>query len=145
VPERCLELLRSARLIIHAGDFASVAAFDELRALGPPVEAVHGNNDEPALRALLPERTVVEVGETRIGLVHDGGRKPGREARLGAWFAGCDAVVYGHTHMPQAERVDGVWILNPGSPTQRRRATSRSLLLLEIAGKTLRPTLVALS
>jgi uncharacterized protein len=145
LPDRCVELLRSADLILHAGDVSGLAAFEELRALGPPVRAVHGNVDEPALAALLPERLVVEVGETRIGLVHDGGRRAGREARLAAWFPRCDAVVYGHSHLPQVELVDGVWILNPGSPTERRRAPDRTMLLLHTQGAELRPELVALS
>lgn len=117
----------------------------ELRALGPPVEAVWGNADEPELRASLPEELVVEVGDVRIGLVHVPGPRIGRDARLRARFPGCDAIVYGHTHQPQVERVDGVWILNPGSPTERRRSPARSLLLLEIHEKTLRPELVTFS
>lgn len=59
-------------------------------------------------------------------------------------FPGCDAVVYGHTHVPQAERIGGVWILNPGSPTERRRAPARSMLMLEVERERLRPALVAL-
>ncbi len=78
-------------------------------------------------------------------MVHDGGRKVGREARLATWFADCDAVVYGHSHVPQVERVGGLWFLNPGSATQRRRAPACSIVLLEVAGKTLRPKLVTLS
>jgi len=98
-----------------------------------PVEAVFGNMDEPALQASLPERRVVEVEGARIGLVHIAGPRGGREERLASSFAGCDAVVYGHTHVPQVERHRGVWILNPGSPTERRRAPSRSLIVLELA------------
>jgi putative phosphoesterase len=64
--------------------------------------------------------------------VHDAGRRAGREERLVARFRGCDAVVHGHTHVPQAERHGGVWILNPGSPTERRRSPSRSMLVLSV-------------
>jgi uncharacterized protein len=117
---------------------------EELRALGPPVEAVFGNADEPALREVLPRQRVVGVADARIGLVHVPGPAVGREARLAARFPGCGAVVYGHTHVPQAERVGGLWILNPGSPTERRRAPARSMLLLKVEGKRLRPTLVTL-
>jgi putative phosphoesterase len=117
----------------------------ELRALGPPLEAVWGNADEPELRASLPEELVVTVEDVRIGLVHVPGPRRGREARLRERFPGCDAIVYGHTHQPRVERVEGIWILNPGSPTERRRSPARSLLNLEIRGKTLRPELVTLS
>jgi putative phosphoesterase len=122
-----------------------VAALEELRALGPPVEAVWGNADEPGLRAVLPEELVVEVERARIGLVHVPGPRAGREDRLRARFPGCDAVVYGHTHLPQVELVEGTWILNPGSPTERRRAPARSLLVLDVAGKTVAPELVTLT
>jgi putative phosphoesterase len=142
--EECVELMRAADLILHAGDISTLAVLEELRALGPPVEAVFGNADEPALRQVLPRQRVVGVVDARIGLVHVPGPAVGREARLAARFPGCEAVVYGHTHVPQAERVGGVWILNPGSPTERRRAPARSMLLLEVEGKRLRPTLVTL-
>lgn len=144
LPERCLELLGGAELILHAGDVSSVAALEELQALGPPVQAVHGNADEPGLRRLLPERRVVEVEQVRIGLLHVPGPRIGREARLAARFPDVDAVVYGHTHVPQAERFGRVWILNPGSPTERRRAPSRSMLLLDVRERLLEPQLIEL-
>src|SRR5262249_30700307 len=127
------------------GDVSSVAAFEELQALGPPVEAVHGNADDPGLRRLLPESRVIEVDQMRIGMLHVPGPRAGREARLAARFPGVDAVVYGHTHVPQAERMEGVWILNPGSPTERRRAPSRSMLLVDARDGRLEPQLLALS
>lgn len=115
----------------------------ELEAFAP-VEAVHGNMDEPVLRADLPERRVVVVEGSRIGLVHVAGPSAGREERLVSWFPDCDAVVYGHTHVPQLERHRGVWILNPGSPTERRRARHRSLIALGVTGNRLDPRLVEL-
>jgi uncharacterized protein len=139
-----VELLRGADLILHAGDISSASALAELRRLGPPLEAVYGNADEPALREQLPEERVLEVEATRIALVHIPGPRAGREARLTRRFPGCDAVVYGHTHMPQADRVEGIWILNPGSPTERRRASTRSMLVIHVGGRTLEPVLVAL-
>lgn len=117
---------------------------DELRALGPPVDAVYGNVDEPELRATLPQRLVVEIEELRIGLVHVPGPRAGREARLASWFPGCAAVLYGHTHAPQVELVDGLWMLNPGSPTERRRSPARSMLVLDVARRRFEPELVTL-
>jgi len=105
----------------------------ELEAFAP-VEAVFGNIDEPTLREALPERRIVSVEGVRIGMIHIAGDRSGREERLVSWFPGCDAVVYGHTHVPQVEQYRGVWILNPGSPTERRRAPQRSLLVLRVAG-----------
>ena len=130
-------------MILHAGDVVAASVLRELEAFAP-VEAVYGNMDEPALRAELPERRVVEVEGVRIGLVHIPGARAGREERLVSWFAGCSAVVYGHTHVPQVEQHRSVWILNPGSPTERRRAPHRSLIVLEVAGDRLEAALVEL-
>ena len=139
-----MEWLRRADLILHAGDFVAASVLDELRALAP-VEAVRGNMDEPALQATLPERLVVTVEDVRIGLVHIPGSRAGREERLARWFPGCAAVVYGHTHVPQLERQRDVWIVNPGSPTERRRAPGHSMALLEVAGGTFQFRLIGLS
>jgi putative phosphoesterase len=105
---------------------------------------VRGNADEPALKALLPPERVVEVDAARIAMCHVPGPKAGREGRLLARFPDCDAVVYGHTHVAQVERVGSVWVLNPGSPTERRRASAagHSMLLLEIDGSRIEPTLL---
>lgn len=144
LPEACAEALRGSDLILHAGDLSAVSALEELRALGPPVEAVYGNVDEPALRALLPEERVVAVEDARIGMVHIPGPAAGRAERLIERFPGCDAVVFGHTHLPLVEQHAGVWLLNPGSPTERRRGRFRSFLLLHVTGRRIRPELVEL-
>ena len=101
--------------------------------------------DETALREALPRDLVVEAGGATIGMVHVPGPRAGREARLVARFPGCAAVVYGHTHVPEVERHEGVWILNPGSPTDRRSAPVHSMLELEVEAGEIRPELVTLS
>jgi putative phosphoesterase len=136
--------LRAADVVLHAGDFVSAAILEELRALGPPVEAVHGNMDGPALKAALPKQQVVEVGGLRIGMVHDAGPRAGREARLAARFEDCEAAVYGHTHVPQVERFQHLWVLNPGSPTDRRRQPVHSMIVLRLRGRRITPELVTL-
>jgi uncharacterized protein len=102
---------------------------EALRELGP-VEAVHGNMDDAALRGVLPRERVVDAEGLRIGLVHDPGPRHGRHERLRAAFPGCDLVAYGHTHLPEAVLDDGVWILNPGSPTERRRAPAHTMAVI---------------
>jgi hypothetical protein len=97
--------------------------------------------DEPGLRAELPERLVVEWEGARVGLVHDAGPGRGRHDRLLEWFPACDLVAYGHTHVPEVSRVAGAWVVNPGSPTERRRSPFHSLAVVE-GGV---PRLVALS
>jgi putative phosphoesterase len=144
LPEACVQRLRAADLILHGGDFTGQAFLEELLALGPPVEAVYGNMDEPALKASLPKERVVEVGGARIGMVHIPGPRVGREARLVARFPGCDAIVYGHTHVPQVDEHEGVWIFNPGSPTERRSSPERTMLEIVVTGRNLAPALISL-
>jgi putative phosphoesterase len=144
LPAECVRRLEAADLILHAGDFVSTGVLDELSRLAH-VEAVAGNMDEPALLAALPERRVVEVGGARIGIVHVPGPAVGRGERLAAAFPGCEAVVYGHTHMPDISRMGTVWILNPGSPTERRGSPVHSMLVLDVEAGEIRPELVTLS
>jgi hypothetical protein len=138
-----VQRLEAADLILHAGDFVAASVLEELRRHGP-VEGVYGNMDECVLRDSLPKQRVVEVGGARIGMVHVPGPRAGREARLVSRFPGCGAVVYGHTHIPQVERHRGVWILNPGSPTERRGAPAHSLLVLSVEDGEIEPELVTL-
>ena len=144
LPEECVKRLRAADLVLHAGDFVSTGFLEELRGLGPPVEGVSGNMDEPALKAALPTQQVVEVGGLRIAMVHDAGPRVGREARLAARFEDCEAVVYGHTHVPQVERFQHLWVLNPGSPTDRRKQPVHSMIVLRLRGRRITPELVTL-
>lgn len=145
LPEECVSRLAAAELVLHAGDFVTLGVLEDLREIGPPVEGIHGNMDDPDLKQLLPKQRVVEVGDFRIGMVHNPGPRNGREARLAARFADCQAVVYGHTHVPQVERFEDVWILNPGSPTERRTAPIHGMIELGITGSDITPELVTLT
>ena len=141
LPESCLEELRGADAILHAGDIASVGALEELRTLGPPVHAVLGNVDEPALASLVPEELVVELGGVTFGMRHIGVSGESLLER----FPGCAAVVFGHSHLPVVERRGAVWLLNPGSPTERRRAPFHSMIVVRIGGGEVFPELVRLT
>jgi uncharacterized protein len=123
LPDACVERLRSADLILHAGDLVTAGVLADLRALGPPVQAVHGNVDDAQVRTLLPSARLVNAGGARIAMTHDAGPAAGRLERLRARFADADAVVFGHSHVPLHERDEptGFQIFNPGSPTDRRR------------------------
>jgi uncharacterized protein len=126
----CLEILRAAELIVHTGDLTSLVVLDELERYAP-VRAVHGNIDDAAARVRLPARLACEHDGLRIGVVHDGGPRAGREARLRGWFADCDLIAYGHTHVPEVVSYNGCWIVNPGSPTERRRSPARTMAIVE--------------
>jgi uncharacterized protein len=134
LPEACIERIDAADLLLHAGDFSTLDVLRKLEAIGPPVLGVQGNVDSAELRRLLPEERVVEAGGARIAMVHDAGPRAGRLARMRARFGErADVVVFGHSHMPLHEQGDdGFQILNPGSPTERRRAPRHTMGLIRV-------------
>jgi uncharacterized protein len=138
--------LRLADRILHAGDLTAPFVLDLLEGFAP-TDAIAGNNDPPELQDRLGTSRVVEVERVRIGLTH-GHLGPGRTTPERAWrtFAQADppvdAIAFGHSHQPLIERRDGVWLLNPGSPTDRRRQPAFSFLRLLIEGSDLRPELM---
>ena len=127
LPAACVEQLRGADAILHAGDLMELSVLAELEAIGPPVHAVRGNVDSAELQARLPLTRIVQVEGVRIAMVHDSGPAHGRLARLRRRFPEADAVVFGHSHLPLHEERDGFAIFNPGSPTERRRAPHHTM------------------
>ena len=108
--------------MVHAGDWVDVALLDLVERRARRLLAVHGNNDHGALRDRLPEVARAEVGGVRIAVVHETGDKKGREARCAARFPDVDVLVFGHSHIPwDTTAPNGLRLLNPGSPTDRRR------------------------
>ena len=136
IPDACVERMRSADLIVHAGDVSTPEALGEIEALGPPVAAVHGNVDSAELRARLPEARMVEADAARIAVVHDAGPSRGRLQRMRLRFPDADAVVFGHSHVPLHEATpDGAFqIFNPGSPTDRRRQPRHTMGIARVDG-----------
>ena len=144
IPDECVERMRAADAILHAGDVSELEVLEEIEALGPPVYAVRGNVDSWELQARLPARRTVELGGARIGMVHDAGPATGRLARLRRQFPDADAVVFGHSHIPLYERADGFAIFNPGSPTDRRRQPHHTMGLATISDGAVAFELIAL-
>jgi uncharacterized protein len=133
LPDACVERLRAADLILHAGDLIRLSVLRELESYGRVV-AVHGNVDDDAVRAALPAAAAIDAEGLTIGLVHDGGPAKGRLARLRRRFPGADAVVFGHSHIPRHELMsDGFQIFNPGSPTERRSAPAHTMGIATVA------------
>ena len=143
LPADCVERLKRAQLILHAGDLMTTAVLEELESYGP-VRAVHGNVDERELRRRLPETDLVDIDGAQIGLIHDAGPAKGRFTRLRRRFPQADAVVFGHSHIPLLERSDdrGFQIFNPGSPTERRRSPHHTMGLARVVRGSLRFELV---
>lgn len=123
LPEELLARLPHADVVIHAGDWVDTATLDLLEARSRRLIGVHGNNDGPELRARLPEVARAELGGVRLGVVHETGPAQGRERRCAERFPDLDVLVFGHSHIPwDSTAADGrLRLLNPGSPTDRRR------------------------
>jgi putative phosphoesterase len=138
LPPRAVEQLASADVILHCGDVVSAALLDDLRAHAP-VHAVLGNNDDADLQATLPESLELDLDGVTVAMVHDSGPRRGRPARLARRFGNAAVVVFGHSHIPVDEAgVDGQWLMNPGSATQRRRQPHHTVGVLELADGTVR-------
>jgi uncharacterized protein len=132
IPDECVERIAAADLILHAGDFASVEALEEIEAIGPPLAAVHGNVDSTEVRRRLPAERTVDAGGVRIAMLHDAGPSRGRIERMRARFPDAAAVVYGHSHIPLHEEREGFQLFNPGSPTDRRRQPRHTMGLARV-------------
>ena len=136
VPRRAKDLpaevwtaVEEAHAVLHAGDWVDVALLDELERRSAHLIGVYGNNDGPALRARLPEVARATLGGVRFAVVHETGGKQGREQRAAAAYPDVDVLVFGHSHIPwDTTASTGLRLLNPGSPTDRRREPDRTYL-----------------
>jgi putative phosphoesterase len=141
VPKRARDLppavwaaIDAADVVLHAGDWVDIALLAAVRARARRLIGVYGNNDGPALRAELPEIARVDLAGLRIAMIHETGPAAGRERRCAARFAGHDVLVFGHSHIPwDTAAHSGLRLLNPGSPTDRRRQPYGTYVTAEIA------------
>jgi hypothetical protein len=112
----------SADVVVHAGDWVDEAALDTLAARSARLIGCYGNNDGPALRRRLPEIAHADVDNLSIAVVHETGPSAGRNGRCESRFPDVALVVFGHSHIPwDSTTASGLRLLNPGSPTDRRR------------------------
>jgi uncharacterized protein len=129
VPKRARELpaevwreVEAADVVMHAGDWVDERLLDEFESRAHQLVGVWGNNDHGALRTRLPEVARVEIEGIRFGVVHETGPSKGREERCSGQYADLDVLVFGHSHIPwDSTTASGLRLLNPGSPTDRRR------------------------
>lgn len=122
LPAEVWSAVDDADVVIHAGDWVNLAAFEQLSQRSRRLVACWGNNDGEELRALMPERADVVLGGVRFSVVHETGAATGRERRMAAAYPETDVLVFGHSHIPWDTVADnGLRLLNPGSPTDRRR------------------------
>jgi putative phosphoesterase len=122
LPAEVWQAIEAADVVVHAGDWVDVALLDEVERRSADLVGVFGNNDGPALRRRLPEIAHRTLEGVRIAVVHETGPKQGREQRCAERFPDTDVLVFGHSHIPwDTTAATGLRLLNPGSPTDRRR------------------------
>jgi putative phosphoesterase len=122
LPEQVWRAVEAADVVVHAGDWVEAALLDELEQRATRVIGVWGNNDGPELRSRLPEVARESIDGIRFAVVHETGQAVGREARSDAAHPLTDVLVFGHSHIPwDTVSQAGMRLLNPGSPTDRRR------------------------
>jgi putative phosphoesterase len=112
-----LHVFENVDHIIHAGDIGDDLIIAELKKLAP-VTFVRGNNDD----ATGYEIKRVAVGELRILVTHILPRPSdiGKNVRAALQKKPADVVVFGHSHLPHNEVIDGVRFFNPASAGPRR-------------------------
>ncbi|MEU2349420.1 metallophosphoesterase [Modestobacter sp. NPDC049651] len=139
LPHSLWSAVESADLVVHAGDWVDVALLDELERRARRLEGVYGNNDHGPLRERLPEVARFEVERVRFAVVHETGDAKGREARCAERFPDADVLVFGHSHIPwDTTAATGLRLLNPGSPTDRRRQPHATYLTATVDDGALR-------
>jgi putative phosphoesterase len=122
LPDEVWAAVDSSDVVIHAGDWTTAGLLEDLSTRSARLIGCHGNNDGADLRAGLPLVARAELDGVRLAVVHETGQKQGRERRMAALYPDVDVLVFGHSHIPWDTRADtGLRLLNPGSPTDRRR------------------------
>lgn len=145
LPDAVLHAADAADKVLHAGDWVAASVLDDLSAHAE-VLGVYGNNDGADLRARLPEVARRDIDGVRVAVVHETGDARRREARIDAAFDDIDVLVFGHSHIPwDTTTPGGIRLLNPGSPTDRRRQPRHTMMTAVADGGVLRDvTLIGL-
>jgi putative phosphoesterase len=122
LPASVWDRVARADVVLHAGDWVEPPLLDELQARAQRLVGCWGNNDGDELRRRLPERADVVLEGVRFTVVHETGASGGRDARMARLYPDTDVLVFGHSHIPwDTTAPSGLRLLNPGSPTDRRR------------------------
>lgn len=135
LPAELWDRVEAADVVIHAGDWVTAQLLDHLEHRAQRLIGVYGNNDGPDLRSRLPEVARVTLDGLRVAVIHETGAKTGRELRADRTFPETDLLVFGHSHIPwDSVSPSGLRLLNPGSPTDRRRQPTGTYLTADISG-----------
>jgi putative phosphoesterase len=144
LPRALLRAAARSDLVLHAGDVTTADVLDALSACAP-VHVALGNNDREDVAAFgaSPEISLA-IEDVVVAMVHDAGPRAGREGRLARRFPNADLVVFGHSHIPMITELDGRRLLNPGSPTWKRREPRPTYATVTVDGRRTRIRIVQL-
>jgi hypothetical protein len=131
LPRAIFDIFKGVELILHAGDIVEMSVLDELGTIAP-VEAIAGNMDDSEVHMKLPYKKLLSVGKYKLGLIHGKYKIDIQREMIRKEFDDVDLIVYGHSHNPFWGRENGVYFLNPGSPTDKRYAPYNSVAVLEV-------------
>ncbi len=133
LPDQVWSAIDHADVVIHAGDWVDARLLDECEKRARRLVGVWGNNDHGVLRDRLTEVAHAEIDGVRFGVVHETGPAKGREERCSARYGDLDVLVFGHSHIPwDTTSESGLRLLNPGSPTDRRRQPHCTYMTLTV-------------
>ena len=131
IPSQLVQDLKTADLIIHAGDWQTMGVYKEFSKYAR-VEGVVGNVDDPDIQQHLREKEILWLNGFKIGVIHGHGQKMTTEKRVLAAFEedDIDCIIFGHSHIPLLKYVNDILLFNPGSATDKRRQHSYSYGIL---------------
>lgn len=142
LPQRVWDEVDAADLVVHAGDWVEEGLLDRLQEHSARLLACWGNNDGAELRARLPETARATIEGVRLAVTHETGAATGRGTRADRVHPATDLLVFGHSHIPwDTTTPGGMRLLNPGSPTDRRRQPTGTFLVVELSRGTVTATL----
>ncbi|BEL10166.1 YfcE family phosphodiesterase [Actinoplanes sichuanensis] len=143
LPAELWSAIDRADVVIHAGDWVDGSLLDRLETRAARLIGCYGNNDGPELRARLPEIARADLDGVRLAVIHETGPAAGREKRCAARFPDTDVLVFGHSHIPwDTTAPTGLRLLNPGSPTDRRRQPDHTYMTADITAGALHEVIV---
>ncbi|MFJ4045584.1 metallophosphoesterase family protein [Microbacterium sp. NPDC089987] len=143
LPTAVLDAIDAADIVVHAGDWVDVATLDLIQSRSREFHGVYGNNDGPELRARLPEIARFTLDDRSFAVIHETGPASKREERMDQAFPDTDVLIFGHSHIPwDTVTRRGMRLLNPGSPTDRRRQPVCTMMSVRLDSGELDVTLI---
>lgn len=132
LPQVILEEAKKVDLIIHAGDLIDISVLNELKKINK-VKAVAGNMDSSEVLKILPHKEIIAAGKFKIGLTHgEGAMNQLVEMAKNTFKEKLDCIIFGHSHHPFSDFVEGTLMFNPGSVSDKIFAPFNSYGILEV-------------